>query len=179
MDICSLRNIKKLTKKWEQWEQEKINQWNQFIKPIEESKKEKKLRTKWEQEHGTTHTIEEETLIQSYLDFVNQCLPGDEWQIPTGWLTETDSLRDAADLEVRKRNSKFRVWRSGENHLACKIFFGREPPPYRKLPKNRLRRSNTKRIQTMWSEEYQSWCSWNSESQDYVVTPELNQTQDS
>ena len=34
-----------------------------------------------------------------------------------------------------------------------------------------------RRIETMWSEEYQSWCSWNSESQDYVVDPELNQTQ--
>jgi hypothetical protein len=174
MDICSLRNIKKLTKKWEQWEQEKINQWNQFIKPIEESNKEEKPRTKWEQKPRTTHTIEEEELIQSYLDFVNQCLPGDEWQIPTDWLTETDSLRDAADLEVRKRNPKFRVWRSGENHLACKIFFGKEPPPYRRPPSsNRFRKSSTNRIETMWSEEH-GWCRWDSTKQDYIPDSELN-----
>jgi hypothetical protein len=174
MDICSLRNIKKLTKKWEQWEQEKIHKCNQFLKPIEERNNGNKPRTKWEQEPGTTHTIEEEELIQSYLDFVNQCLPGDEWQIPTGWLTETDSLRDAADLEVRKRNSKFRVWRSGENHLACKIFFGREPPPYRRPPSSkRFRKSSTNRIQTMWSAE-DGWCSWNELEQDYIPDPTLN-----
>jgi len=174
MDICSLRNIKKLTKKWEQWEQEKINQWNQFIKPIEESNKEEKPRTKWEQKPRTTHTIEEEELIPSYLDFVTQCLPGDEWQIPTGWLTETDSLRDAADLEVRKRNSKFRVWRSGENHLACKIFFGREPPPYRRpFSSKRFRKSSTNRIETMWNPEH-GWCRWDSTKQDYIPDPELN-----
>ena len=31
-----------------------------------------------------------------------------------------------------------------------------------------------RRIETMWSEEHQSWCSWSSESQDYVVDQELN-----
>ena len=72
MDICSLRNIKKLTKKWEQWEQEKIHKCNQFIKPIEERNNGNKPRTKWEQEPGTTHTIEEETLIHIHIHVCTQ-----------------------------------------------------------------------------------------------------------
>jgi len=83
-------------------------------------------------------------------------------------------LRDAADLEVRKRNPKFRVWRSGENHLACKIFFGKEPPPYRRPPSsNRFRKSSTNRIETMWNPE-DGWCRWDSTKQDYVPDSELN-----
>ena len=31
-----------------------------------------------------------------------------------------------------------------------------------------------RRIETMWSEEHQSWCQWDAESQDYVVDQELN-----
>jgi len=144
-----------------------------------------KPRTKWEDKPGTTiqlrpenrdclHTTEKETLIQSYLDFVHQCLPGDEYQIPTDWLTEKDSLRNTADLEVRKRNPKLRVWPSGENHLVCKINVSGEPPPYHRPPSsNRFRKSSTKRIETMWSPE-DGWCRWDSGKQDYVPDPSLN-----
>ena len=174
MGIYSLGNIKEFTQKWEQWEQ---NSAASTEAGPQRSNSLKKVGTKWEQS-GNTHTEvlpeQDEQQIQSYLDFANQCLPGDEWQIPTDWLTETDSLRDAADLEVRKRNPNFRVWRSGKNHLACKIFFGKEPPPYRRPPSSkRFRKSSTNRIQTMWSEEH-GWCSWDPESEDYLPDPTLN-----
>jgi len=124
----------------------------------------------------TRHTPAEEALIQSYINWVNQCKPGDEWQIPQDWLPDSDELRLAADEEIRKRNPNLRVWRTGENKLACKVWFGPEPPSYRppRKSKPRFRGADSERIQTMWSEEYQSWCRWDATLEDYVVDPELN-----
>ena len=42
------------------------------------------------------------------------------------------------------------------------------PPPPRRF------QGKERRIETMWSEEHQSWCQWDAESQDYVVDQELN-----
>ena len=124
----------------------------------------------------TRHTPAEEALIQSYINWVNQCKPGDEWQMQQDLLSESDELRQAADEEIRKRNPNLRVWRTGEDKLACKVWFGPEPPSYRPPRKStpRFRRADSKRIQTMWSEEYQSWCRWDATLEDYVVDPELN-----
>jgi len=124
----------------------------------------------------TRHTPAEEALIQSYINWVNQCKPGDEWQMQQDLLSESDELRQAADEEIRKRNPNLRVWRTGENKLACKVWFGPEPPSYRppRKSKPRFRGADSKRIQTMWSEEYQSWCRWDATLEDYVVAPELN-----
>ena len=115
-------------------------------------------------------------LIQSVIDWVDRCLPGDEWQMQQDLLSESDELRQAADEEIRKRNPNLRVWRTGEDKLACKVWFGPEPPSYRPPRKStpRFRGADLKRIQTMWSEEYQSWCRWDATLEDYVVDPELN-----
>ena len=125
------------------------------------------------EEHLSDLTEEEEALIDSLLSWVDTCLPGEEWTMPLDWLPDSDELRVAAEEEVRKRNPALRIWRTGKDRLVCKVWIGAEPPPYRKLPKNRLRRSNTKRIQTMWSEEH-GWCAWDSESEDYLPDPTLN-----
>ena len=126
------------------------------------------------EEHLSDLTEQEEALIDSLLSWVDTCLPGEEWTMPLDWLPDSDELRMAAEEEVRKRNLVLRIWRTGKDKLVCKVWVGAEPPPYRKPPpKNRLRRSNTKRIQTMWSGEH-GWCAWDSESEDYLPDPTLN-----
>jgi hypothetical protein len=126
------------------------------------------------EDHLSDLTEEEEALIDSLLSWVSTCLPGEEWTMPLDWLPDSDELRVAAEEEVRKRNPALRIWRTGKDKLVCKVWLGAEPPPYRRPPsKNRLRSSNTKRIQTMWSEEH-GWCSWDSESEDYLPNPTLN-----
>lgn len=126
------------------------------------------------EDHLSDLTEEEEALIDSLLSWVSTCLPGEEWTMPLDWLPDSDELRMAAEEEVRKRNPALRIWRTGKDKLVCKVWLGAEPPPYRRPPsKNRLRSSNTKRIQTMWSEEH-GWCSWDSESEDYLPNPTLN-----
>jgi hypothetical protein len=119
-------------------------------------------------------TEEEEALIDSLLSWVSTCLPGEEWTMPLDWLPDSDELRVAAEEEVRKRNPALRIWRTGKDKLVCKVWLGAEPPPYRKQPsKNRLRSSNTQRIQTMWNPEH-GWCRWDSSQQDYLPDPTLN-----
>ena len=126
------------------------------------------------EEHLSDLTEEEEALIDSLLSWVDTCLPGEEWTMPLDWLPDSDELRMAAEEEVRKRNPALRIWRTGKDKLVCKVWVGAEPPPYRKPPpKNHLRRSNTKRIQTMWSGEH-GWCAWDSESEDYLPDSILN-----
>lgn len=126
------------------------------------------------EDHLSDLTEEEEALIDSLLSWVSTCLPGEEWTMPLDWLPDSDELRMAAEEEVRKRNPALRIWRTGKDKLVCKVWLGAEPPPYRRPPsKNRLRSSNTKRIQTMWSEEH-GWCSWDSTKQDYIPDPTLN-----
>jgi len=114
---------------------------------------------------------EDEALFQYCSDWVNRCSPGDELEIPDELLAEIDKLRKDADQKVRERNENFRVWRSGETRLACKMFFGSELPSPQK-PKghgSRFRRFKTRRIETMWSEDY-GWCQWDPIQQDYKPT---------
>ena len=126
------------------------------------------------EDHLSDLTEEEEALIDSLLSWVSTCLPGEEWTMPLDWLPDSDELRVAAEEEVRKRNPTLRIWRTGKDKLVCKVWLGAEPPPYRKQPsKNRLRSSNTQRIQTMWNPEH-GWCRWDSTKQDYIPDPELN-----
>ena len=126
------------------------------------------------EDHLDDLTEEEEALIDSLLSWVSTCLPGEEWTMPLDWLPDSDELRVAAEEEVRKRNPALRIWRTGKDKLVCKVWLGAEPPPYRRLPsKNRLRSSNTQRIQTMWNPE-DGWCRWDSTKQDYVPDSELN-----
>ena len=102
------------------------------------------------EEHLSDLTEQEEALIDSLLSWVSTCLPGEEWTMPLDWLPDSDELRVAAEEEVRKRNPALRIWRTGKDKLVCKVWLGAEPPPYRRPPsKNRLRSSNTQRIQTM------------------------------
>ena len=127
-------------------------------------------------EPASIFSEEAEELIQSVIDWVDRCLPGDEWQMQQDLLSESDELRQAADEEIRKRNPNLRVWRTGEDKLACKVWLGPEPPSYRPPRKStpRFRGADSKRIQTMWSEEHQSWCQWDAVLEDYVVAPEFN-----
>ena len=114
------------------------------------------------------HTEEEQELIKSALEWVNKCVPSDEWQMPHDWLAESDELRQAADDRVRKRNPDLRTWRTGRDKLVCKAWLGPEPPPNKTYNgKSRFRRHNNKRIDTMWSEA-QGWCRWETLKQDYV-----------
>jgi len=95
--------------------------------------------------------------------------------MPLDWLPDSDELRVAAEEQVRKRNPALRIWRTGKDKLACKVFFGPELPPSRKSQnRNRFRSSKTKRIETMWCEEL-GWCRWNDRGQDYFPDPSLNE----
>ena len=38
------------------------------------------------------HNEEDEYLIQSVIDWVGQCEPGEEWQMPQDWLPDSDEL---------------------------------------------------------------------------------------
>ena len=114
------------------------------------------------------HTEEEQELIKSALEWVNKCVPSDEWQMPHDWLAESDELRQAADERVRQRNPHLRIWRTGRDKLVCKAWLGPEPPPNKIYSrKSRFRRHNSKRIETMWAES-QGWCRWDTLKQDYV-----------
>ena len=118
----------------------------------------------------TRHTQAEEALIQSYINWLTHCQPGDEWEMPNAWLPDSDELRHAADERVRLRNSKLRIWRTGKTHLVCKVWFGPEPPPYKKYSQetHRFRRNDQERIRTMWSPE-EGWMEWNPSKDDYVA----------
>ena len=114
------------------------------------------------------HREEGNSLIQSILDWVDKCVPSDEWQMPHEWLTESDELRREADERVRQRNPHLRIWRTGRDKLVCKAWLGPEPPPNKIYSrKSRFRRHNSKRIETMWAES-QGWCRWDTLKQDYV-----------
>ena len=118
----------------------------------------------------TRHTPAEDALIQSYINWLTHCQPGDEWEMPNAWLPDSDELRHAADERVRLRNSKLRIWRTGKTHLVCKVWFGPEPPPYKKYSQetHRFRRNDQERIRTMWSPE-EGWMEWNPSKDDYVA----------
>ena len=110
------------------------------------------------------------------IHWVDYCEPGEEWQMPQDWLQDSDELREAADSCVRQRQPNLRIWRTGKDRLVCKVWFGAESSPYR-LPQKTTRRfrgTDSKRIQTMWSEDKQSWCRWDAVIGDYVAAPELN-----
>ena len=111
--------------------------------------------------------------------WVTSCQPAQTLIIPPEHIDQITELQTLANKRIRWRHPTLRVCREGEDELCCKVFFG---PESRSLPAKtadppRRFQGRGRRIETMWSEEYQSWCSWNSESQDYVVTPEWNQTQ--
>ena len=127
-------------------------------------------------EPASIFSEEAEELIQSVIDWVDHCVPGDEWQMPQDWLPDSDELRQAADYCVRQRHPNLRIWRTGKDRLVCKVWFGAEPPPNRLQQKttSRFRGVDSKRIQTMWSKDNQSWCRWDAVTGDYVVAPELN-----
>ena len=42
------------------------------------------------------------------------------------------------------------------------------------LARRTWKTAQTKKIQTMWSEEYQSWCRWDATANDYIPLAELN-----
>jgi hypothetical protein len=114
------------------------------------------------------HREEGNALIQSILDWVDKCVPSDEWQMPHEWLAESDELRQVADKRVRQRNPNLRIWRTGRDKLICKAWLGPEPPPNKTYNgKSRFRRLNSKRIETMWSETH-GWCRWDTLKHDYV-----------
>ena len=125
----------------------------------------------------TRHTQAEEALIQSYINWLTHCQPGDEWEMPNAWLPDSDELRHAADERVRLRNSKLRIWRTGKTHLVCKVWFGPEPPPYKKYSQetHRFRRNDQERIRTMWSPE-EGWMEWNPSKDDYVAMSQVSES---
>ena len=111
--------------------------------------------------------------------WVTSCQPAQTLIIPPEHIDQITELQTLANERIRWRHPTLRVWREGEDELCCKVFWG---PESRSLPAKtadppRRFQGRGRRIETMWSEEYQSWCRWDSESQDYVVDPELNQTQ--
>ena len=111
--------------------------------------------------------------------WVTSCQPAQTLTIPPEHIDQITELQTLANERIRWRHPTLRVWREGEDELCCKVFFG---PESRSLPAKtadppRRFQGRGRRIETMWSKEYQSWCRWDSESQDYVVDPELNQTQ--
>ena len=81
---------------------------------------------------------------------------------------------------VRQRQPNLRIWRTEKDRLVCKVWFGAESSPY-PLPQKTtrcFRGTDSKRIQTMWSEDKQSWCRWDADPGDYLVAPELNSETD-
>ena len=102
-------------------------------------------------DHFSDLTEEEEALVESLLKWVNLCQPGEEWKMPLDWLQDSDELREAADEKVRDRNPTLRIWRTGKDKLVCKVFFGPDPPLYRKCRNTnaRFRKWNPKRAKTV------------------------------
>ena len=48
-------------------------------------------------EPASNHSEEDAHLIQSVINWVGQCEPGEEWQMPQDWLPDSDELLEAAD----------------------------------------------------------------------------------
>ena len=108
--------------------------------------------------------------------WVTGCQPAQALTIPPVHTAQITELQTLANERIRWRHPTLRVWREGEDELCCKVFFG---PESRSLPAKtaappRRFQGRGRRIETMWSEEHQSWCSWSSKSQDYVVDQEPN-----
>ena len=61
-------------------------------------------------EPASNHNEEDEQLIQSVIDWVGHCEPGEELQMPQDWLPDLDELRQAADYCVRQRHPNLRIW---------------------------------------------------------------------
>ena len=108
---------------------------------------------------ASNHNQEDDQPIQSVIDWVSHCEPGEEWQMPQDWLPDSDELREAADSCVRQRQPNLRIWRTWKDGLVYKVWLGAEPPPLKPPQKttSRFRGTDTKRIQTMWSGDNQSW----------------------
>ena len=107
--------------------------------------------------------------------WVTSCQPAQALTIPPVHTTQITELQTLANERIRWRHPTLRVWREGEDELCCKVFFGPESRslPAKTAPPRRFQ-GKERRIETMWSEEHQSWCQWDAESQDYVVDQELN-----
>ena len=108
--------------------------------------------------------------------WVISCQPAQALTIPPKDLEQITELQTLANERIRWRHPTLRVWREGEDELCCKVFFGPESrslPPKTADPPRRFQ-GKGRRIETMWSDEHQSWCQWDAESQDYVVDQELN-----
>lgn len=108
--------------------------------------------------------------------WVISCQPAQALKIPQKYLEQITELQTLANERIRWRHPTLRVWREGEDELCCKVFFGPEsrPLPAKTADPPRRFQGKGRRIETMWSEEHQSWCQWDAESQDYVVDQELN-----
>jgi len=123
-----------------------------------------------------TETESSDCIFFDVAAWVISCQPAQALTIPPKDLEQITELQTLANERIRWRHPTLRVWREGEDELCCKVFFGPESrslPPKTADPPRRFQ-GKGRRIETMWSEEHQSWCQWDAESQDYVVDQELN-----
>jgi len=123
-----------------------------------------------------TETESSDCIFFDVAAWVISCQPAQALTIPPKDLEQITELQTLANERIRWRHPTLRVWREGEDELCCKVFFGPESrslPPKTADPPRRFQ-GKGRRIETMWSDEHQSWCQWDAESQDYVVDQELN-----
>ena len=123
-----------------------------------------------------TETESSDCIFFDVAAWVISCQPAQALTIPPQDLEQITELQTLANERIRWRHPTLRVWREGEDELCCKVFFGPEsrPLPAKTADPPRRFQGKGRRIETMWSEEHQSWCQWDAESQDYVVDQELN-----
>ena len=133
-------------------------------------------------------TVHSEWPDDKFIEFLNTCIGGSVYQMSRAEIIEVEDLREYAEIRLLERSphhshknpkkrARYMLWREGKSNLVCKMFFGRIYKPRGTKgfgQKEKLKKTDQDRIQTMWSEELRTWSRWDSWKRDYVVDESLN-----
>jgi hypothetical protein len=133
-------------------------------------------------------TVHSEWPDDKFVEFLNTCIGGDAYQMSRAEISEVEDLREYAEIRLLERSphhshknpkkrARYMLWREEEDKLVCKTVFGsiRKQRGTKGFgQKEKPKKNDQNRIQTMWSEELRSWCRWDSWKRDYVVDESLN-----
>ena len=103
---------------------------------------------------GSTVTIKDYTnlRVQTFGEWLETCLPGDEWVMTKDQIPKADAVKIIADTEIRKRNPQFRIWRQEGDLLVCKLWLYETEKvlPFRKGKKKVQPRNSNEPMRKRW-----------------------------
>jgi hypothetical protein len=133
-------------------------------------------------------TVYSEWPADDFIEFLNTCIGGSAYQMSRAEINEVEDLREYAEIRLLERSpdhndkslkkrARYMLWREDEDKLVCKTVFGRIYKPRGTKgfgKKEKPKRDDQNRIQTMWSDELRAWCRWDSWKRDYIYDESLN-----